>query len=124
MDGSVIEPPPKRADDLFKDIERTAPPGINALLMQFKQVAWKELNSYVHGGVHALANVGGVYLSAAGWDLDAALQGADDYGRTRSVYHRPDMDPVYQNIPAENVQNITKGYMDQRHGTMCTISGR
>jgi hypothetical protein len=57
-DGSVIESPPKRIDDLFKDIERTAPPGIFALLMQFKQVAWKELNSYVHGGLHALANVG------------------------------------------------------------------
>jgi hypothetical protein len=57
-DGSVIEPPPKRTDDLFKDIERTAPPGIHALLTQFRQVAWKELNSYVHGGVHALANIG------------------------------------------------------------------
>jgi hypothetical protein len=26
--------------------------------MQFRQVAWNELNSYVHGGIHALANVG------------------------------------------------------------------
>lgn len=58
LDGSVIEPPPRRTDALFKDIERTAPPDIHALLMQFKTVAWKELNSYVHGGVHALANVG------------------------------------------------------------------
>ncbi|SKB27856.1 hypothetical protein [Luteibacter sp. 22Crub2.1] len=57
-DGSVIEPPRQNTSDYFKDIERTAPPGIHALLTQFKQVAWNELNSYVHGGVHALANVG------------------------------------------------------------------
>lgn len=41
-----------------RTFERTAPPGIHTLLMQFMQVAWKEFNSYVHGGVHALANVG------------------------------------------------------------------
>lgn len=57
-DGSVIEPPRQNTGDFFKDIERTAPPGIHALLTQFKQVAWNELNSHVHGGVHALANVG------------------------------------------------------------------
>jgi len=57
-DGSVIEPPQQNTSAYFKDIERTAPPGIHALLTQFKTVAWNELNSYVHGGVHALANVG------------------------------------------------------------------
>jgi hypothetical protein len=93
-------------------------------LVTFRRGA--ELDAQVrYNGSHEYANyVYGVYLSAAGWDLQTALEGANDYGRERSVYRGTTMDLKYIHIPADNVRNITLGYTDQRNGTMCTVSGR
>ncbi len=59
VNDQLVEPDVPSVREMLKDIERTAPPKAFALLDQFKSVAWRQLNSYVHGGMHALANFGG-----------------------------------------------------------------
>jgi len=76
-----------------------------------------------YGGSTAYANyVFGVYLSAAGWTLPQTLDAANDYARARSQYPQgtPMAGPDYPYTPAANVANITRGFNDQRKGTLCT----
>jgi len=56
-DGRVFEPDVPKVGELLKDLERTAPPRASALLLLFKSIAWRELNSFVHGGALALSNL-------------------------------------------------------------------
>ncbi len=71
-------------------------------------------------GSTAYGNYGfGVYNAAAGIPLRETLDLANAYGRLRSVYHDRHMDPKYEFIPVENVQNISKGYSDYKNGTLC-----
>lgn len=56
-DGRVFEPDVRNVGELLKDLERTAPPQASALLTLFKSIAWRELNSFVHGGTLALSNL-------------------------------------------------------------------
>lgn len=93
-------------------------------LVKFRRGAELDAQVRYHGSPEYANYVYGVYLSAAGWDLRTALEGANDYGGARSVYHGRTMDLTYRNIPADNVRNITLGYTDQTNGTMCTVSGR
>lgn len=61
-----------------------------------------------------------VYNAAAGMPLPETLDRANTYGRLRSHYgDKVVMDDNYKSIPAENVQNITKGYRDYKNGTLC-----
>jgi hypothetical protein len=59
VNGHLVEPELPKVGEMLKDVERTAPARAFSLLDQFKTIAWRQLNSYVHGGMHALANVGG-----------------------------------------------------------------
>jgi len=56
-DGRVSEPDLPKVGGLLKDLERTAPPRAAELLALFKSIAWRELNSFVHGGTLALSNL-------------------------------------------------------------------
>lgn len=56
-DGRAFEPDVPGIGELLKDLERTAPPPAVALLSLFKSIAWRELNSFVHGGALALSNL-------------------------------------------------------------------
>lgn len=56
-DGRIHEPDVPTIGELLKDLERTAPPRGAALLALFKSIAWRELNSFVHGGTLALSNL-------------------------------------------------------------------
>ncbi|MGF6492198.1 hypothetical protein ABIE56_000351 [Luteibacter sp. 621] len=56
-DGRIQEPDVPSIGELLKDLERTAPPRAAALLALFKSIAWRELNSFVHGGTLALSNL-------------------------------------------------------------------
>jgi hypothetical protein len=64
VNGQLVEPDLPNVGEMLKDVERSAPPKAFALLDQFKSVAWRQLNSYVHGGMHALANFGGEFPPA------------------------------------------------------------
>lgn len=64
VNHQLVEPDLPVVGKMLKDVERTAPPKAFALLDQFKSVAWRQLNSYVHGGMHALANLGGAFPAA------------------------------------------------------------
>lgn len=59
INSRLVEPELPNVGEMIKDVQRTAPPKAYALLEQFKSIAWKQLNSYVHGGMYALANLGG-----------------------------------------------------------------
>lgn len=76
-----------------------------------------------YGGLPSYANyVYGVYLGAAGWDLPQVLSSADDYGKARSKYPSDTrMSKDYPHIPQANVDNITRGFNDQRMGNLCTV---
>lgn len=76
-----------------------------------------------YGGLPSYANyVYGVYLGAAGWDLPEILSSADAYGKARSTYPTDKiMSKVYTHIPQSNVDNITRGYSDQKAGNLCTV---
>ncbi|WP_448110032.1 DUF6988 family protein [Luteibacter jiangsuensis] len=56
-DGRVHEPDMPSIVDLLKELERTAPPRVSVLLSLFKSIAWRELNSFVHGGTLALSTL-------------------------------------------------------------------
>lgn len=63
----------------------------------------------------------GVYLGAAGWDLSEILSSADAYGEARSVYpSKTAMGKNYPHIPQSNLNNITRGFNDQKMGNLCT----
>jgi hypothetical protein len=64
INDKLVEPDLPNVGEMLKDVERTAPPNAFTLLNQFKRVAWRQLNSYVHGGMHALANFGGEFPAA------------------------------------------------------------
>lgn len=76
-----------------------------------------------YGGSHEYANyVYGVYLSAAGWTLPEILSSADAYGEAKSSY-KPNiaMSKLYPHIPESNVDNIIRGFHDQKVGNLCTV---
>jgi len=86
-------------------------------LLEFRKGA--SLDAQAYGAPPAYGNYTfGVYNAAAGISLPDALDMANTYGKFRSQYHRPDMDPKYTSIPGENVQNITRGYNDYKNGTL------
>lgn len=58
VNGHLVEPELPKIGEMLKDVERTAPAKAFSL-DQFRTIAWRQLNSYVHGGMHALANLGG-----------------------------------------------------------------
>ncbi|TPG04130.1 hypothetical protein EAH88_18655 [Rhodanobacter glycinis] len=64
VNDHLVEPDLPNVSEMLKDVERAAPPKAFALLDQFKSVAWRQLNSFVHGGMHALANFGGEFPAA------------------------------------------------------------
>ncbi|MDF3983427.1 RHS repeat-associated core domain-containing protein, partial [Luteibacter sp. PPL201] len=77
----------------------------------------------LYGGTHEYANyVYGVYLGAAGWDLPEILSSADAYGKGHSVYPSDtELSKEYPHIPQSNVENIIRGFNDQKTGNLCTI---
>lgn len=86
-------------------------------LLKFRKGA--SLDAQAYGASPAYGNYTfGVYNAAAGISLPEALDMANTYGKFRSEYHRPDIDPKYTSIPGENVQNITSGYNDYKNGTL------
>lgn len=40
---------------MLKEIEQKGPPGVHRLLSEFKDYSWRPLNSFVHGGIHAVS---------------------------------------------------------------------
>jgi hypothetical protein len=61
-----------------------------------------------------------VYGAASGYSLASTLGLANSYGAMRSHYPPSvTMDRNYPSIPRSNVQNITKGYNDQKAGNLC-----
>ena len=89
-----------------------------ANLAQFKRGHALDAQSY--GASPAYGNyVFGVYNAARGAGLPDTLDLANTYGKYFSKYG-PDkkMDQTYSSIPAENVQNITRGYTDYKNGTL------
>jgi RHS repeat-associated protein len=80
------------------------------------------------GGYHNAdyANyVYGVYNNAAGFPLSVALAGADAraaFNRLRnpSQYSNRVMDPTYNSLPRQNVNDIRAGFNDEKNGTLCS----
>lgn len=74
-----------------------------------------------YGGSQAYANyVFGVYMAAAGYSLSTTLTAANAYGGLFSHYpSNTTFDPQYPHIPSANVANITRGFNDERNGTLC-----
>lgn len=116
VNGHLVEPELPSTGGMLKDVERTAPARAHALLDQFKTVAWRELNSYVHGGVHALANLGGeipsaflvqIVTNANGvWGLAATLAASLSTDPTRAMavinaqFAHPGCLPPFTSMPA------------------------
>lgn len=48
-------------NEMFEQISSKAPPAACRMLAEFKDVSWKALNSYVHGGIHAVNRHGEGY---------------------------------------------------------------
>lgn len=66
--GSLKEPAAPGMDDMLTAIDKTAPESIGRMLRGLKDGAWKPLNSYVHGGVHAVTH------QHRGYAVDYAIQ--------------------------------------------------
>jgi hypothetical protein len=47
--------------DMIKALDGKAPAQAVSMLTEFRDVQWKPLNSYVHGGIHALQRHGSGY---------------------------------------------------------------
>jgi hypothetical protein len=79
------------------------------------------LDAQPQGASPAYANYAfGAYMSAAGYNLNQTLTGADIYAQYRSSYPPgTTMDPTYQFTPEANVMNITYGFTAQQNGTLC-----
>lgn len=56
--GAVVEPDIPRVFEMLNELKDTCHPKAFGQLSGFKDVSWKALNSYIHGGVHALSNLG------------------------------------------------------------------
>jgi hypothetical protein len=55
--GSASEKHAKKlpgATDMLKDLTTRAPPAACQMLSEFKDVSWGAMNSFVHGGIHAV----------------------------------------------------------------------
>ena len=52
-DETVMGPP---VQSMLKAIDTSAPPFVGKMLREFKNATWKPMNSFVHGGVHAVVN--------------------------------------------------------------------
>lgn len=66
----------------------------------------------------------GAWVSASGTPLPIALAGAAGIAAIHKIanpsrYARRAMDPTFGSLPAANIINITRGYNDQRNGTLC-----
>lgn len=80
-----------------------------------------DLDAQSYGASTPYGNyVFGVYNAASGTSLPLTLDLANVYGKYRSTYNPKEtpMDKTYESIPAENVQNITRGYNDYINGTL------
>jgi hypothetical protein len=55
--GAIIEPDMPRVFEMLNELKDTCHPKALGQLKGFKDVSWKALNSYIHGGVHALSNL-------------------------------------------------------------------
>lgn len=55
-------------EQIGKRVGQGAPPAAHQMLTQFKNVSWHAMNSFVHGGIHALRR------SADGFPVQLALQ--------------------------------------------------
>ena len=53
FDETVMGPP---VDSMLNAIDASAPTFVGKMLREFKNATWKPMNSFVHGGVHAVAN--------------------------------------------------------------------
>lgn len=91
-----------------------------ANLAQFKR--GRALDAQSYGASPAYGNyVFGVYNAARGAGLPDTLDLANTYGKYFSRYKFTADNPadqIYSSIPAQNVQNITKGYNDYKNGTL------
>ena len=78
------------------------------------------LDAQKYGASPAYANyVFGVYMAAHGYTLPETLDGAEKYAFNFSRYpSKTPMSPAYPSMPAANVANITKGFNDERNGTL------
>ena len=66
----------------------------------------------------------GVWMRASGTPLPIALAGANEIAFAHSLsnpnqYRGRQMDSFFWSLPAANVANISKGYNDQKNGTLC-----
>ena len=58
--GELTQDGAKRAEkllmvsDMLNKLDGKAPQEAMAMLLEFKEYSWKPLNSYVHGGIHAM----------------------------------------------------------------------
>ena len=43
-------------DVMLNNIDTTAPPFVGKMLREMKTATWKPMNSFVHGGIHAVVN--------------------------------------------------------------------
>ena len=118
VNGHIVEPEFPKVGEMLKDVERTAPQRAFTLLDQFKIVAWRQLNSYVHGGMHALANLSGeipaqflvqIVTNANGvYGLATTLAGSlstDPQCALRAVavqFAHPACLPPFTNMPPQN----------------------
>jgi len=72
-----------------------------------------------YGGSTPYANYAfGVYNAGRGAELGDVLDLANLYGKLFSNYDPKKLDKTYKSIPAENVQNITRGYNDYKNGKL------
>ena len=78
------------------------------------------LDAQKYGASPAYANyVFGVYMAAHGYTLPETLDGAEKYAFNFCRYpSKTPMSPAYPAVPAANVANITKGFNDERNGTL------
>ena len=75
------------------------------------------LDAQPYGASPAYANYAyGVFMAAAGFSLEVAIEGAELYGLT-ATYNGQLM---AGSVPAANILNIVHGYLAEQNGTLCT----
>ena len=79
----------------------------------------------LYGGSQAYGNYAfGVFMAAAGFSLQATLNGANAYGAFASQYSANQLAGSeatgYPSIPPANVANVTAGFNAQQSGSLCT----
>jgi RHS repeat-associated protein len=94
----------------------------------FKAGGYLDAQPMASGDVYQRAAYGnyvfGVWMRASGTPLPIALASAAGIAAAHKVsnpgqYARRTMDRMFRSLPAANVMNITRGYNDQKNGTLC-----